>query len=351
MSITPGTLRAVQQLRAGIAGVVDAQARDLVAAWAAAWDEVAGELRDAVNDLVDAAAGGRVTKAQIGRSGRLLAALAHITDQLVGLAAAAGVRVIADLAGVVEQAGAAQVAAIGSQLPFAGQERVVTWDRVDRAAVDAIVSRTAEAITAASRPLGGDAARAVRRELVRGVVVGDNPRAVARRIVTRAGAAFHGGLTRALVISRTEMADASRAASRAADLANKDVLTGWVWQASLGPRTCPACWAMHGTVHALTDPGPLGHPQCRCTRTPVARTWAELGFPGVEEPPSVFPDAAGVFDGMPPAQQMRVLGPARYAAWRAGQYPMGSWAARRSNPGWRDSYTVSPAPARASRAA
>ena len=183
----------------------------------------------------------------------------------------------------------------------------------------------------------------MRRELVRSVAVGDNPREAARRMLQAVQDGFNGGLTRALVISRTEMLDAHRRAAQAFRTANRDVIDGWRWMCDLSTRSCPACVGMHGTIHPADEPGPAGHQQCRCVAVPVAKSWRDLGF-DVEEPPDRFPDADRWFDGLPEADRRELLGPSRYEAWQAGDYPRDRWATVRSTDGWRDSYVPSPVP-------
>ena len=130
----------------------------------------------------------------------------------------------------------------------------------------------------------------VRQELVRGMQLGLNPRETARRTVlgNRMVQAFEHGfnlpLNRALIITRTEQIDAARDAAALTHQANADLLRGWQWVAQLDTRTCPSCWAQHGTEHPLDEPGPWDHQQGRCTRMPVTRTWADLGY-DVPEPP------------------------------------------------------------------
>ncbi|GAB2762490.1 phage minor head protein [Nocardioides pakistanensis] len=344
MAITRRTLRLEQELRDELATVTDAQARHLVRAWATAWDEVAPDLTAVLLDML--VAGDRVTRTQLLRSTRLRKALAVIADHLDTLATDAGVRITSDLQAVIDAAGGAQASVIDSQLPPNAPELVDldAWSKVDERQITAIVERSTEQITARTKPLSAEAYDAVRRELIRGVTSGSNPRETARRIVARAEGGFNGGLTRALVISRTETLDAHRAAAAVGQAQHTDVLAGWVWTAALSARTCPACFAQHGTTHPLTEPGPLGHQQCRCSRVPVTRSWADLGFPELEEPESLLPDAEAYFDGLPAADQKTILGTRRYDAWVAGEFPMSSWAVRRTTPGWRDSYVVAPAP-------
>jgi hypothetical protein len=220
---------------------------------------------------------------------------------------------------------------------------LATWSRVDERQIEAIVRRTTERITSRTRALSRESQSAVRRELIRAVASGSNPRVTAQRIVSRAEGRFNGGLSRALVISRTEMLDAHRAAAAVGQAQHADVLAGWIWLSALDSRTCPSCWGKHGSQHPASEPGPFDHQQGRCARMPVTKTWADLGI-DLPEPPSVVPDASEVFGALTADEQRSVLGPARYEAFAAGRFPMDQWSVRRSNPGWRDSYAVAPAP-------
>ncbi|NUR90849.1 MAG: phage head morphogenesis protein [Nonomuraea sp.] len=349
MAVTWRTLTLVDGIRRQLEHITDAHTRDLVRAWVDAWNEVEPDLRAAL--LEQLVAGEQVTRAQLLRSIRLRRALETIATQLQALAEQAGVRITADLQTVVDTAGAAQASVIDSQLPpgYLKPSDLDVWSRVDARQVTAIVDRVTQQITARARPLAADAYDAVRRELIRGVAAGSNPRATADRILQRTQGRFNGGLTRALVISRTETLDAHRAATQLAQAQQADVLAGWTWVAKLDARTCRSCWTQHGRLHDLADPGPLDHQQGRCARVPTTKSWADLGFDHVEEPPSVLPDAAAVFAALSPVQQRAVLGPAGYDAWQAGGFPMDSWSQRRTSAGWRDSYAVAPVPKKTRR--
>lgn len=344
MSITTRTLQLQQELADQLTNVTDAQERALVSAWVDAWDEIAPDLTAVLLDML--VAGNRVTRAQLLRSSRLQAALAVVADHLERLADQAGVLITGDLRQVIATAGAAQASVVDSQLPpgFMTPSDLAAWSRVDAAQIAAIVARSTQQITSLTQPLAPEAYDVVRRELIRGVAAGSNPRETARRMVQRAEGGFNGGLTRALVIARTETLDAHRAAAQLAQEPHADVLTGWVWLADLSPRTCRACLGQHGSVHAGDEAGPNGHQQCRCSRMPKTASWADLGFPDIEEPESVLPDAEAYFDGLPVADQKAILGTKGYAAWRRGDYPMSSWSTLRKNTGWRDSYVPSKPP-------
>lgn len=324
------------QIRAQTNNIADAHLRQQVQAWARAWDDLAPDLESAINELVLQAGDDRVRRRDVLRSKRLQRSLETIQDELARLVDDSGQYVIDRLGDVVEHTGAMQERLIASQLPPSEQATLNAWSRVSPDEIAAIVTRTTEQITKASYPLSDEAVASMRRELVRGIATGTNPRTVASRMVARTEGTFNGGLSRALTIARTEMLDAQRAAARLSEEANSDVLAGWVWLASLSARTCPACWGMNGTVHDTTESGPDGHQNCRCTRGPKTKTWKDLGF-DIPEPPSLLPDADEAFAQLPVADQRAILGPKRHEAWKAGEFPRDQWATRRTNPGWRDS--------------
>lgn len=344
MAITRRTLRMQNQLEASLTKITDAQTRDLVRAWVAAWDEIEPDLTSALLDQL--VAGEQVTRTQLLRSTRLRNALVVIKGQLEDLAHDAGVRITGDLAAIVDAAGGAQASIIDSQLPPKADQLVDlnAWSRVDERQISAIVRRSTEQITSLARPLSAQAYDVVRRELIRGVASGSNPRVTAVRMVRRAEQGFNGGLTRALTIARTETLDAHRAAAALGQAQHADVLGGWIWLAELSTRTCPSCFAQHGSEHPLSEPGPFDHQQGRCSRMPQTKTWAELGFPDMKEPASIIPDAGAYFDRLPAADQKKILGVRGHEAWKAGEFPMTDWSARRTTPGWRDSYVPAKPP-------
>lgn len=349
MAVTEETLRLINQLRDATAAITDSHTRDLVKAYANAWDEVAADLDAALLDLAASAKDGKITAGQVRRSTRLRKALGVIGDELTRLSGDAAVLISGDLKHAVDVAGRTQVALTNSQLPATAATGTKTagltvdWARVDDNAVRAIVNRTTEQIHAATKPMSSEAVDVMKRELVRGLAGGSNPNDTARRMLARTQGIFEGGSARAVRISRTETLDAMREAARLSDEANKDVVKGWVWMAQLGARTCPACWSLHGSEHETSEPGPLGHQNCRCARSPLTKTWRDLGF-DIEEPPPLIKDPAVTFDGLPKERQVEILGQKRFDAWQKGDYPMSSWASRRETSGWRDSYVVSALP-------
>lgn len=341
----PETVRLAGELRATIGVTVDTETRKLVAAWARAWDEIAAEWDAALLDLASVDPDeGWPRRRTIARATRARQAMTATVDQMQRLAAAAEVNIVSAAGDVVDIEKLYQPRLVASQLPkTAGTTAslAVRFDRVDADALAQIVARSTEQITAAARPLSAEASEAVRRSVIRGVAAGESPRVTAAAMVRRVEAAFNGGLTRALTIARTEILDASRAAAAIQQQANADVLTGWVWTADLSSRTCPSCIAQHGSVHPLTDPGPLDHQQGRCARTPVTKSWRQLGF-DIDEPPSAVPDAREWFASQPADTQLAIMGPSRLEALQSGGVGWDDLSARRTTDGWRDSYGVTP---------
>lgn len=337
MAATDRTLHLEQELADQIRRISDRDVRALVRAWATAWDEVAVDLTAVLTDML--VAGETITITQMRRSSRLQKALQLALLRLTDLGQLAAVTVTGSLQQIIDITGGAQASIIDSQLPPNAPQLVdlEAWSKVDPGQVDAIVARSTQQITSAARPLSVQAQAVMRRELIRGVAVGSNPRETARRILQRAEGGFNGGLARAMTIARTETLDAHRAAAQLAQASHADVLAGWQWVATLGPRTCPACWGMNGRVFGLDEPGPLGHQNCRCSRVPVTKTWRQLGI-DQDEPRSLLPDTRAAFTGLSKAEQVQVLGPRGWAAWNAGKFPPEKWAERRTTKGWRDSY-------------
>lgn len=346
MSITPETMRLVAGMRIQIGATVDDATNDLIRAWATGWAEVTAEWETAVADLVAASDDGRwPSPTQVTRAERARRALDVTRGKLIELGQLTGVRILQDVQQITTDAADWHARLIASQVPATAAADTATlvagFNRVDPFALDAIVRRTTGQVTSTALPLSVEAMTAVQAELIRGVAVGDNPRRAAARMVQRVEGAFNGGLNRALVIARTEMLDAHRAGGQAQDVANKDVLAGWTWTATLDRRTCPSCWAKHGSTYEADDPGPLDHQQGRCARVPKTLSWRELGF-DLDEPPSVMPDAQRVFAALPEADQLQIMGPARLDALNSGRVAWADLARRRETPDWRPSYAPVP---------
>lgn len=340
MAVTAETLRIVTQLRRQLDVMTDAQTLALTKAWVEAWDVLMPEFQAALVELIGAA-DGNVPYKTVAANIRLRDALRHTRQMLDELAAQTNGVVTNDLSQAVLDAVDGHAALIGSQMPPQTAGATVSFTRMSPDALAAIVERTTQQIHAATKPLPADVVRVMKRELVRGIVVGENPNRTAARIVKQAEGRFNGGLTRALTIARTETLDAHRAATKASESANKDILEEWEWHAALNARTCPSCWAKHGTRHPLDEDGPNDHQNGRCARVTITKSWRDLGF-DIDEPEPLTPDAEAVFQSLTPETQKAIMGPERLRMLQDGEISWADLSTVKHTDGWRDSHTVTP---------
>lgn len=337
MPVTATTLRLMRRLVIDLAAVTDAHVRELTRAYVDAWDTVVPQLTDALLGLADE----RITTSRLFRSAKIASALLAIAETLDGLAAQTAVVITDGVAQIVSITMTAQAAIAGSQLPrhFPGHQ--LATPNADL--LGTIINRTSQQITARTRPLSPLGQQAVRQALVRGAASTDNPLKVARDMVRTAKAgAVDLPLRRAEAISRTELNDAARTATQVWGETNSATLRGWEWLSSRSTSTCPACWAMDGTLHELVEPGPDGHVNCRCTRMLRTKTWRELGI-DLDEPASADRlSAEDHFRSLSRADQLAVMGPARLQALDDGA-PWSSLVVEKPNADWRRSFQVRPA--------
>lgn len=206
----------------------------------------------------------------------------------------------------------------------------LTWKRLSKDALTDLVGYAGDGspLRQLLDGLGTEASQQVREALIAGMALGENPRSIARRVKE----AFGGDLVRALRVSRTETMRAYRTAALRNYRANDDVVKGWIWNAACDTRTCVACWAMHGTTHSLEEEL-QDHPNGRCARSPWVKTWAEMGFAGMDEKPPMASGEAR-FAKLTPEEQDKILGKAGGAAYRAGAAKLSDFATTRSSPEW-----------------
>lgn len=341
MPITDRTMRLVGQARTALQRLVDDITRRLTAAWAAAWDIVVFDVSAAITEVMRVGGDKWPARGQILGMARVQAALSAVRSALDRLTGTAHQAAVTAVAAATDIATRHQADLVASQLPEAAR-LPVRAGQVVRDALAAIIARTGQQIASLTQPLSAQATTAMQDELIRGVSTGISPRRAAQQMLARTEGAFNGSLARALNIARTELGDAHRAAAQAAQDRQADVLDGWLWCSALAPNTCAACWAMHGTVHPLDEPGPLDHQSGECIRLPQAKSWDELGFPGMDEPEDAFPDAQAVFGALPETTQLRIMGVGRLDLLNRSAIAWSDLALRRENPGWRDSYVVRP---------
>lgn len=338
MAVTSETMAVLARQRAEIDAILEARRLDALARWEESW----GRVQDELTSWADAWA--EIAEAQIRGSRnpyrlvnlRAMRVLAE--DELRGNLDVVA-RLDRDVLGrlvLAANGNAAQL--VGSQLPRT-YRGAIAWLPTNPDAMEAVVKRATQQITARHYYLSVDATRSVRSALRLGIAGGDNPRTVARDMIARTEGAFNGGLARAEVIARTEIIDAYRASAFEAHLANRDVLAGWQWLAELSSRTCTACLDQNGSEHPLEEEGPIDHQCGRCSRVPLLRPMKDLGIAG-PEPRSVVPDSEAWFNSQPAEVQRQIMGPKRFEAWKGGRFPRDRWSKRVETDGWRDSFHV-----------
>jgi len=170
--------------------------------------------------------------------------------------------------------------------------------------------------------LGPLASKRIRESLIEGIAQGYNPEKIGRSVRE----AFGGNLSRALRVSRTEVLRSYREATRRSYEANDDVVEGWIWNAACTTRTCAMCFAMHGTVHPVTERLD-DHPSGRCSMLPKVK-----GLPGMS--PQWLPEA-GVdqFARLSPDEQRHILGPL-YDAYHSGEITLPDVVGRSFSRDW-----------------
>lgn len=342
MAVTQEAKNGIADVRRSMQHMSDAQTRELVGAWVEAWDTLIPDYQASIDSLMLQAVDGKVSPAKVRANTRLRRALETTEATLEALSA----RLVEDTARTLPEAIRAgfegSSATIAAQLPVAAASIVSGWDRVNPEALDAIVTRSTQQIHSSAKHLAPDAVNRMKKELVRGISTGGHPEDTARRIIKQAEGRFNGGLNRALTIARTETLDAHRAGSLASSKENADILKGWAWDCDFSERTCPACLSKHGEMFPTEAPGPEGHPNCRCARRDVTKSWKELGFDDIEEPEPDKPSAQDWYEGLTPSSQAEIMGTARRDLLASGDIKWDNLATKQENPSWRPSWQVTP---------
>ena len=110
-----------------------------------------------------------------------------------------------------------------------------------------------------------------------GIVEGDTTPQIIRRVRDQ----MRVGRRAAEALVRTSV---NAVANQARDLlfqANRDIIKGWVYTATLDGRTSRICSALSGKKFPIGEgPRPPRHPNCRSIQVPIVKSWDELARPG-----------------------------------------------------------------------
>lgn len=181
--------------------------------------------------------------------------------------------------------------------------------------------------------MAGEARDRVQDELVAGVARGDSPRTIGRSLSKILG----GQRARAELIATEAVFGAHRRATSESFKTNRNLLNGWRWSAALDSRSCVLCYAKHGTIHKV-DEELHSHCRCRCRQAPITKSWADLGFTDIPDPPQeplrLRRKGVDVFNELNPDQQRRIIGVRGLAAYNAGEVDLSDFVARTRHPVW-----------------
>jgi len=201
----------------------------------------------------------------------------------------------------------------------------------------------------------------VRGELTQSIIQGEDIAKATNRLVPIVGQSFtnpayaptrliQGSLPRTIkdraeMIARSEILYTSNQVARNIYQNNTDVLQGVMYTATLDRRTCLICATSDGKIYKFKDGedhnGPLlpRHPRCRCTYSPLTKSWAQLEKenqvkPGVSQKTkggfvNTAPDVVtyGQWLKTQPAEVVKdILGPTRYKMWSAGELQLSEMA-------------------------
>jgi len=307
-------------------------AREIVRAYRQAWEAIRERINALLGDMQRAQKAGEIiSPAWLFQYNRLEDLRRQIEQEIARFARYAG-----EVIGATQE----EVALMGAEhaetlvrLAMEAERAGVTipWNRLPTSAIREIIGAT-QPISPLRRlldALPGEVGQAAADALVQGVILGQHPRQIARALRMATGM----GLVRARRIARTEVLRAYREVTRQSYIANRDVVKGWEWRAALDDRTCPMCWAMHGTVHSFEETLD-DHPNGRCAMVPVLKSWEELGVGGVPERPRERITGEELFAQLPEERQRRVLGNAAFEAYRAGEVRLADFVGRRWTPEW-----------------
>jgi SPP1 gp7 family putative phage head morphogenesis protein len=273
----------------------------MVKSYGTIWRELNRQIRDTVRRYYDLLSMGQEGDALLWRMDRLTALRAQVEQELIKYASYAETTVR-----VQQQEAITAGIEHGWQLMGAAGEGLgLEFNRMPTEALANLIGFTQDGTPLAQvmRGYAGEGAGLVSDALVQGMALGYNPRRTAN-LVRRA---LGGNLANWLRLARTETLRAYREANHQVYLQNSDVLEGWIWVSARNTRTCACCWAMDGTFHEL-DERLDDHPNGRCTAAPKVR--------GVDFPQRV--NGVQAFGMQAEEDQYRVLGPAKYTAYKNG---------------------------------
>lgn len=287
----------------------------LLAAYGTAWKRVSAELTTLQQKMESAIDAGEViTLSWFYQEERLNALLDQLAREINQVAAFAAADTRREQSTIVSLA---QKRAVG--LASAATDGTVQLDSLPREALQEFVGLMSDGspLTESFERLAKDIAVQVegdiREKITEGLALGFSPERIFREIrnaieAKGGNAARDPAIARRLrLAAQSSILTAYRESTKRIYEENSDLIKGYRWLASKSTNTCPTCWALDGKFFELQEPR-RPHPSCRCTITPV--------FYEEDETPLVSGEVR--FSRMDEDMQRRVLGPAKFEAYKSG---------------------------------
>jgi SPP1 gp7 family putative phage head morphogenesis protein len=283
------------------------------------------------------AAGVTVSPAWVYQEGRYLELAAQLGSELDRAAAVTGEVLTGEQAAAIELGRQHALGLVDTALGPAPADTTPlqgSWATVNTSAMHEALGYQSHGspLRTLLEGLGPQGVETVGGAIVSGIAAGHGPRQVAREL----SRTFAVQGSRALTIVRTETMRAYRESTRQSYLANSTVVTGWTWCSALDRRTCPCCWAMHGTTHKPAEQLD-GHPSCRCVMLPITPSWDKLlggAGDGLENTRVQLETGAQRFSKLDAATQREVLGPAKHRLYQSGRITLGDVVQRTRSRTW-----------------
>jgi hypothetical protein len=205
------------------------------------------------------------------------------------------------------------------------------WRNLNPRAVETLVSYFSEGSALMKRldKLAGENDLNVANTIIDNVALGKNPKTIAGLIRSSLG----GGLTDALRMTRTVQIWSYRESSRAAYVANSDIVKKWIWYSALDPNSCASCIAMHGTEHDVSETL-NDHHNGLCVAIPMVI--------GAKNPLGGEDAGKKFFDSLQESQQRKYMGDTKFEAYQANKFEFSQLSTTTNNDVFGDMRTVTP---------
>ena len=277
----PGPVTATRAARAAQVARDQDAAKRLTSAYLDTWSRIKGDLATLQSEIATAQASGtKVPVSWLYQENRLTRLQQQVARQVGMYAQYAHQTVKGEILTAAHQGASDAADALNGTIPVGIS---YSFNQLPTAAINELASsgdglqtyagakfRGTKALQAYYDSLAPDAAARAKKALITGVAVGDSPAKIAARLRD----ALSIPLSKALTISRTESLGAYRAVSMATYRANADVMAGWKWLTGANP--CPFCQEQADRGIIPMDEDFSSHPNCRCTSSPVTKSWSEI---------------------------------------------------------------------------